>query len=101
MRRRSAASASRARVNSFSLASSFSRAASHCCGETIWVFMANLLFVAVLFSAALRGQPLVVFLGQAQPAVPEGTRLLATSARHQHVEMHVPAGGNAQHVVAV
>ena len=35
IRRRSAASASRARVSSFSLTSSSSRAASHSCGETI------------------------------------------------------------------
>src|SRR5438552_3642008 len=42
IRRRSAASASRARVNSFSLTSSCWRAASHSCGDTIGgVFMAD------------------------------------------------------------
>src|SRR5206468_1486858 len=35
IRRRSAASASRARVSSFSFTRSCWRAASHCCGETI------------------------------------------------------------------
>src|ERR1700682_4667755 len=41
IRRRKAASASRARVNSFSLTSSCWRAASHTCGDTIGgVFMA-------------------------------------------------------------
>src|SRR6195256_4864294 len=41
IRRRSAASASRARVRAFSLTRSFSRAASHSCGDTIaGVFMA-------------------------------------------------------------
>src|SRR5437879_10369091 len=52
IRRRSAASASRARVNSFSFTSSCWRAASHSCGETIGGSVLSLSFVllvAILF----------------------------------------------------
>src|SRR5256714_5292458 len=60
IRRRSAASASRARVNSFSFTSNFWRAASHSCDETIlgrliWLASVSrsISFTFILFSSAL------------------------------------------------
>src|SRR5215510_12671868 len=103
IRRRLAASASRARVNSFSFTSSCWRAASHSCGETIGgVFIVMSSFsVQVQCSCATPGfssgrQPLLVFLLQARPAVPEWLRLLAGRARDQDVEVHVPAGSDLE-----
>src|SRR6185312_15967513 len=97
MRRRSAASASRARVNSFSFTSNCWRAASHCWAETTWGFIANLRFVAVVVEhATSRRHPPVVVTAQPGPVAPEPRRLLAVGDRNQHIEMHVPAGGDTE-----
>src|SRR5438552_5229109 len=97
IRRRSAAMASRAWVNSFSFTSNFWRAASHSCADTTLVCMANLLFVAMLVAFTSGRQPAVVFLLQAGPAIPEWRRFLVAGAGDQDIEMHMPAGADLEH----
>src|ERR1700759_712086 len=102
MRRRSAASASCARLSSFSFTSIRCHAVVHSFAETISGFIANSCLLPLLSAraASLRQAPIVVS-AQLHHAVPERSRLLAAHARHQHIKMRMPAGGNAEHGLAV
>src|SRR5260370_10252936 len=69
------------------------------------VGLGNILFVTMVVASTARGaasgrQPGVVFFLKAKPSVPERLRLLTRGAGDQPVEMHVPAGSDAQHVRA-
>src|SRR6476659_10737668 len=76
IRRRSAASASRARVNSFSFTRSFCRSVSHSCAETTFgVFMSNVRVCVLIFAfRSLKVQRTDAALPDAYFCLPETRR---------------------------